>query len=144
MKTAKATVFTSRWIYQMSEKVWKVENYRREIEEKETLIWPINRKLSKEYPAPGDLIYCYYAESNKYPGIYGWGLVLKHFPETRRFRWRPLEPTKQLMHDPWWDDTLKEMIFHILGDKNQRRATMFPISSTLETIIRRGLFTWTY
>jgi hypothetical protein len=98
--------------------------------------------FSKDLPAPGDLIYCLYSESSGTPGLCGWGFVVKYFPKTKRFRWRALPPTNRLKKDPWWDDTLQSMLPNILGVEAQRRATMFPVSPVLETVLRRGLFAW--
>lgn len=103
---------------------------------------PPTTDVLKGLPEPGDLIYRLYSESSRSPGICGWGVVLRYYPGRKRIRWRALAPTNLLRRTPWWDDTLQSMLPDIIGVDEQRRATLFPVSATLETVLRRGLFKW--
>jgi len=132
----------SRWLYQMSESRWPTKEYRDLVRERRELTWGTRRRFfASEAPAPGDLIFLYYAPSGcDTPGICGLGVVLKYLPKTRRIVWVALPPTDKLKRRPWWDERVEEIIDLIR--KSSQRGTMYSVPAVLDTDLRRGLFTW--
>jgi len=132
----------SRWLYQMSEATWPLENYKRQVKEGRPVRWPTRRRMfAHEAPAAGDIVICFYAPAGcRSPGVCGFGVITKYLPKTRRFNWLPLPPTNRLKRDPWWDDRAKEI--GDLARGNAPQGTMYQIPGALDTDFRRGLFAW--
>ena len=133
----------SRWLYQMSEDAWPVDNYRRQVKERKVLRWPARKVVFAHgrTPSPGDLIVCFYAPSHcRHPGVCGFGLITKYLPKTRRFDWLALPPTDTLKHDPWWDERAEEIADLVRAQSP--RGTMYLLPAALDTDLRRGMFVW--
>lgn len=132
----------SRWMYQMSESSWPMENYRSEVREGVELRWPTrNLMFTHVVPAAGDLMICYYAPSAcPRPGFCGLGLITKYLPKKRRFDWLPLPPTNALKRRPWWDERAKEI--GELVRAQSPRGTMYQLPAVLDTDLRQGMFAW--
>jgi len=94
----------SRWLYQMSERSWSIENYRRRVKEGNEVRWPTRKRMfAHEAPAAGDIVIFLFAPTAcDTPGICGFGVITKYLPKTRKFDWLPLPPTNVLKKRPWW------------------------------------------
>ena len=132
----------SRWMYQMSEAQYPMENYRREVRQGKEVRWPTRRRIfARDAPAPGDIIVLFYAVAgNPRPGVCGLGIVTKYLPKTRRFVWLPLPPTNKLKQRPWWNERVKDIIKLVKAQTPQ--GTMYQLPAALDEDLRRGLFAW--
>jgi len=132
----------SRWLYQMSERHWPSDNYRREVREGSVVRWPTRRRMfAHEAPAAGDIIVCMYAPTGcGRPGVCGFGIITTYLPKKRRVDWLPLPPTNRLKRRPWWDERAMEIVDLIRAQSV--RATMYQVPAVLDSDLRRGLFAW--
>ena len=113
------------WLYQMSGRVWPEENYRTEIWEGTPVFWPVQRVTGAGRPAPGDRLFCWYAETvSKSPGMCGWGVVLTYQESIHRISWRPVYPSDVLKMLPAFDDDLAGLIRSV---RRFPRGTLWPV-----------------
>ncbi len=108
------------WLYQMSVKVYKHENYRRAVWEGSITsdfdLGQVNPRGRE--PQPGDTVVFFYAESGALePGIYGWGIVLDCLAELMSFR--AAAPSDYLKMNPLWDKDIDQKINAIRGKMAQ-------------------------
>lgn len=132
----------SRWLYQLSEATWPLDNYRDSVADERKLKWPTHRVMSaSSLPSAGDLIFCFYAPTGcPHPGFCGLGMIVRYLPNTREIEWHPLHPTNYLKTVPWWDERAQELAAAIR--ESSQRATMFPVSAAIDTDLRHGLLEW--
>ena len=125
------------WLYQMSNAIWPVSQYRIEVREGEPLEWKgthIPPNKAKNITA-GDAIILFYAPSgNDDPGIYGWGVISEYNPKRDILDFHVVSPSDYLKMDPLWDEEIKQVISKIRGKVAQ--GTLWSISQDDLAIIR--------
>lgn len=118
------------WLYQMTIKEgWGPANYRAEVWEGRLITWPAKTLVHAENrpPEPGDLILLFFAPSSKEPGVYGLGVITRHWPRRRTVQFRLCPPSDQLKTDPIWSPSLKRWANRVRGAVP--RGTMWVVSA---------------
>jgi hypothetical protein len=129
------------WLYQMSDAIWPVSQYRLEVKQGELIRWRttnIPQNKGREI-APGDAIVLFYAPTgNDNPGVYGWGVIVNYNPEQDRLDFQVNPPSDYLKMDPLWDDEIRILISKVRGKVAQ--GTLWAMSNndfdTLRSKIR--------
>lgn len=129
------------WLYQMDQKQWPPNSYRKDIWENERWSWSIGRKASRVKPVPGDRVVFFYAPSRGHePGFYGWAIVLDIHDDERGMYFRPVSPSDHLKMHPWWDSTAKRLADEIRGKVKQ--GTLWKVPESLQSEITTGITNW--
>jgi len=120
------------WLYQLSQKVWSLNNYRLDIWEGERWEWEVGKVTgSVSVPRPGDTV----------AGFYGWAVILLWTTEEKqRFYFRPVPPSDQLKMRPWWDKKAEE-----IADKVRqpvKMGTLWPVTDDLAAELGAGISAW--
>ena len=115
------------WLYQLNATKWTKETYRAEVWEGDIQHWnvgEIRRAVSGSgsLPERGDMMLLFYVPKDQDdPGIYGWGIILRHGKNELDFRLAT--PSDYLKMNPLWDDDVIATVKRIRGGFNN--ATLF-------------------
>ena len=133
----------AKWLHQLTEKSWSLNNYCLDIWEGERWEWEVGRVTrAVTEPKPGGTVAFFYALAKCIePGSYGWAVILLWTTEEKqRFYFRPVPPSDQLKMRPWWDDQAKQIADQVSG--KVARGTLWPVPDDLTKVIRAGISSW--
>ncbi len=111
------------WLYQMSIKRWRPEDYRVEVWEGKRIVWEVGQISTRGLGevAAGDRIIFFFAKSaNPEPGIYGWGIIHRYMKRRNEIEYQVTPPSDYLKMDPIWDKKLETLLNKIRGGMTQR------------------------
>ena len=132
------------WLYQLSENVWSLSDYRFEMWENNSENWRVGRvSPGGSLVESGDIVVLYYAKANAVDcGIVGWGVALwynkwmEHGKEVKELRFRLAPPSDYLKMSPLYNETIQNTVNQIRG---ANQGTMWMIEKNDMTTIRREI-----
>ena len=95
------------WLYQMSVKYWRPEEYRTEVWEGQSITWESSKITPRGLGEieSGDGIVLFFAPTaNVDPGIYGWGIIHRYKRARNQIEFQVTYPSDYLKMDPIWND----------------------------------------